>query len=252
MNPMKSLLALLFWFALLSEFPWQLRAAQFTLTWTDNSTNELGFRIERSTDGVTFMGLAEVGTNVTSYVDAGLPNSTQYWYRLYAWNAAGNSGYSNVATGTTPPALDERPAAPGSLLLTWPAKLVNLSTRIPPTDTSVEPVIAGFVLDAPAQVLMRGVGPGLVPFGVENPLANPRIALFRQADGVQLTSNDDWSGADVEAAAQRSGAFALPAGSADACILATLPAGSYTVHLSADAGITGTALIEVYLVPALP
>jgi hypothetical protein len=79
--------------------------AQFTLTWTDNSTNETGFRIERApglnaTTG--FAQIAEVGANVTTYVDAGLPNSTSYSYRLRAYNAAGNSGYSNTASGTTP------------------------------------------------------------------------------------------------------------------------------------------------------
>lgn len=82
-----------------------VQAAQFTLTWTDNSTNESGFRIERSTNGSTFSEIATVGANVVSYVDAGLPNSTTYWYRLRAYNSAGYSGYSNVATGTTPPLL---------------------------------------------------------------------------------------------------------------------------------------------------
>ena len=83
----------------------ELDAAQFTLTWTDNSTNESGFRIERSTNGTTFTEIATVGTNVVSYVDAGLPNSTTYWYRIRAYNSAGSSGFSNVATGTTPPLL---------------------------------------------------------------------------------------------------------------------------------------------------
>ncbi|MBE2216549.1 MAG: fibronectin type III domain-containing protein [Opitutaceae bacterium] len=82
-----------------------VQAAQFTLTWADNSTNETGFRIERSTNGSTFTEISTVGANVVSYVDAGLPNSTTYWYRLRAYNSAGNSGYSNVATGTTPPPL---------------------------------------------------------------------------------------------------------------------------------------------------
>lgn len=87
----------------------QAFSAQFTLSWTDNSTNETGFRIERSTDGTAFTEIATTGVNVVSYVDASLPNSTQYWYRLRAYNSAGNSGYSNVATGTTPPPLNTAP-----------------------------------------------------------------------------------------------------------------------------------------------
>ncbi|MBE2215805.1 MAG: hypothetical protein IAE82_18165 [Opitutaceae bacterium] len=80
-------------------------AAQFTLTWSDNSTNETGFRIERAAGLSATSGFAEiatVGANTTSFVDAGLPNSAPYSYRLRAYNSAGNSGYSNVATGTTP------------------------------------------------------------------------------------------------------------------------------------------------------
>lgn len=72
---------------------------KFTLTWNDNSTNETGFRIERSRDGTTWAQIAETAANVTSYVDAGLSPGA-YWYRLRAFNAAGNSGYSNTAHGT--------------------------------------------------------------------------------------------------------------------------------------------------------
>lgn len=84
-------------------------AAQFTLTWADNSTNESGFRIERSTNGTTYTEIATVGANVVSYVDSGLPNATTYWYRIRAYNSSGNSSYSNVATGTTPPVLSNNP-----------------------------------------------------------------------------------------------------------------------------------------------
>jgi hypothetical protein len=100
---------------LIAMFPWQLFAAQFTLTWTDNSTNETGFTVERApglnaTTG--WLVLNNVGANVTSYVDAGLPNETSYSYRLCAYNTAGKSGYSNTASGTTPPNLPSTPSAP--------------------------------------------------------------------------------------------------------------------------------------------
>lgn len=90
-------------------------AAQFTLTWTDNSTNETGFTVERApglaaTTG--FVAIANVGANITSYVDAGLPNATAYSYRLCAFNVAGKSGYSNTASGTTPPPVPASPGAP--------------------------------------------------------------------------------------------------------------------------------------------
>lgn len=229
--------------------------AQFTLTWTDRSTNELGFSIERAdgADGTNFAEIATVGANVQSYVDAGLPNSTGYNYRLRAWNLDKNglrqfSGYSNTAGGVTPAPDNPAPEAPGVLELTWQQKLVNLSTRIPPTDTSTEPVIAGFVLTQQSTVLLRGVGPSLSAYGVTQPLPDPRIALVRQSDGVQLASNDNWSGDEVAAAAASVGAFPLSPGGADASLLVTLPAGAYTVHLTGAPGGIGTALVEVYLV----
>jgi hypothetical protein len=107
-------LLLVLWPLALCLTPAALRAAQFTLTWTDNSTNETGFTIERApglaaTSG--FLVLANVGANVTTYVDAALPTSAAFTYRLNAYNSAGKSGYSNTASGTTPPPV---PAAPGA------------------------------------------------------------------------------------------------------------------------------------------
>jgi len=76
---------------------------QIDLTWTDNSSNEVGFKIE-SCDGKDcsdFAQIATVGANVTSYQDTGLATSTDYYYRVYAYNAAGNSAYSEANTTTT-------------------------------------------------------------------------------------------------------------------------------------------------------
>jgi predicted phage tail protein len=72
------------------------------LAWTDNSNNETGFKIERSTNGTTFSQIATVGVNVTTYSNNGLKGNKTYWYRVRAYNGTGNSGYSNVASATTP------------------------------------------------------------------------------------------------------------------------------------------------------
>jgi hypothetical protein len=71
------------------------------LTWLDNSTNETGFKIERSTDGgVTWSLLATVGANVTSYSDTNVTKGGSYTYRVYAYDGVGSSGYSNVVSIT--------------------------------------------------------------------------------------------------------------------------------------------------------
>ena len=79
-----------------------VEAAQLQLTWTDNSTDEDGFKIERSTAPTgTFVQIAVTGPDVTSYTDSGLANATTYCYRVRAFNAAGDSDYSDVACSTT-------------------------------------------------------------------------------------------------------------------------------------------------------
>jgi hypothetical protein len=79
-----------------------LARSQIGLAWTDNSTNETGFRIERSFDGST--GWHQIGTvaaNVTAYTHSRQTPLTTYFYRVRATNGAGNTGYSNIASATT-------------------------------------------------------------------------------------------------------------------------------------------------------
>jgi hypothetical protein len=93
--------------------------SQINLTWTDNATNESGYKIERCTgSGCTnFAQIAQAGVGATAFSDTGLAASTAYTYRIRAFNAGGDSGYSNSAEATTlsPP---PPPAAPSSLTAT--------------------------------------------------------------------------------------------------------------------------------------
>jgi hypothetical protein len=91
-------------------------ATEIDLAWTDNSTNEAGFKIERCTgSGCTnFVQIATVGANVKSYSNTGLSASTTYTYRVRAYNAGGDSDYSNIAFATTL----TPPAAPSNLKAT--------------------------------------------------------------------------------------------------------------------------------------
>jgi peptidyl-Asp metalloendopeptidase len=83
-----------------------------TVGWTDNSSNESGFKVERSPDGVTFSEISSVGSGTTSYTDSSVATSTKYYYRVRAYNSAGTSAYSNVANLTTAAAPPPPPPAP--------------------------------------------------------------------------------------------------------------------------------------------
>lgn len=74
---------------------------QINLAWKDNSTNETGFLIERSLDGINFTQIASVGANVSTYSATSLTRNTWYYFRVRAFNTTGYSSYSNVAKAKT-------------------------------------------------------------------------------------------------------------------------------------------------------
>jgi predicted phage tail protein len=75
--------------------------SQINLSWTDNASNEQGFRIERSNNNVSFTQIATVGPNVTTYPSGGLQKNKTFYYRVRAYNASGNSAYTNTASAKT-------------------------------------------------------------------------------------------------------------------------------------------------------
>jgi titin len=77
-------------------------SSQINLGWVDNSDNESGFKIELKTGtGGTWGHLTSVGKDALSYSNSGLNPETTYFYRVYAYNGVGNSGYSNESQATT-------------------------------------------------------------------------------------------------------------------------------------------------------
>jgi fibronectin type 3 domain-containing protein len=89
---------------------------QIDLAWTGIGGNEQGFRIERSADSKLFTLMATAGATSTSYSDTNLAGSTTYYYRVRAFNTAGDSASSNVASATTPSG--SLPAPPTNLMAT--------------------------------------------------------------------------------------------------------------------------------------
>lgn len=73
-----------------------------SLSWTDHSQSEAGYKIERRLSDGVFAEIAQVGQNVTTFSNSGLSADTTYVYRVRAFNsAAGNSAYSEEVSVKT-------------------------------------------------------------------------------------------------------------------------------------------------------
>lgn len=98
------------------------------LSWTDNSTTETGFKIDRrlSTES-TFTTVFTTAPNVTTYLDQGLAPATAYVYRVVATTGRDAAPTAEVPATTlvvssppaTPTNLVAAPSTPTSIRLTW-------------------------------------------------------------------------------------------------------------------------------------
>ncbi len=128
-------------------------------------------------------------------------------------------------------------------------RLTNLSVRTA-AGAGDRTLIVGFVISGAGErrLLLRGIGPGLAPFGVPGTLADPRLQLLSGPS--LLAENDNWfTAAGLADAFAAVGAFPLGATARDAALLRPLAAGAYTVQLT-DPASTGVALAELYDLPA--
>ncbi|HET8669567.1 MAG TPA: fibronectin type III domain-containing protein, partial [Candidatus Saccharimonadales bacterium] len=80
-----------------------LNKSQIRLSWTNNSANQDGVRIERckGSNCTNFTQIITVGGTANTYTDSGLVGGTTYRYRVRVYNSAGDSPYSNIASAKT-------------------------------------------------------------------------------------------------------------------------------------------------------
>jgi predicted RNA-binding protein len=97
------------------------------LLWTDNSSNEQVFVLERSIDSGLFNVLSDtIAANTQIYSDQNVATQHTYSYRIKARNASGDSGYSNAATinvgvfvPATPSSFQSTLSGGNNIPLTW-------------------------------------------------------------------------------------------------------------------------------------
>jgi hypothetical protein len=105
-------------------------SSRIDLRWTDNSTYEAGFKIERSTDGVNFSQIGTMFANGTTYSNTNLSAGATYYYRVRAYDGTNDSAYSNVASATTqtvaaPTNLSAAALSSSRIVLNWTDNAAN-------------------------------------------------------------------------------------------------------------------------------
>jgi hypothetical protein len=129
------------------------------------------------------------------------------------------------------------------------ATLANISTRgfVQGGDNVM---IGGFILGGSslnASVAVRGIGPSLSQFGLNNVLADPTLELH-DSNGATLVSNDNWLD-DQSSAAQLVVHNLGLQNFNESGIFTTLPPGGFTAILAGKNGGIGIGLVEVYNLP---
>lgn len=104
--------------------------------------------------------------------------------------------------------------------------------------------IGGLIItgSAPKQVLLRGIGPSLTGFGVQDALADPVMELHGPT-GFTTVTNDNWR--DTQSAEIKATGIP-PNDNLESAIVATLNPGQYTAIVSGKNNASGVALIEAY------
>ena len=208
-----------------------------------------------------FAGAAKVGENdnwggsatlansmnaVGAFAYAG-PTSRDAAMALSVASGDNSVKVSGVGNGTGAVIAEIYDATPAASFTGTTPRLVNVSV-LKQLGTGFT---AGFVVggNGPKNVLVRAIGPTLgSSFGVTGAVNDPQLTL--NSGQTVVASNDNWGGgATLSAAFSSVGAFALPAASRDAAVIASLNPGNYTVQVSGVAGATGIILVEIYELP---
>ena len=130
--------------------------------------------------------------------------------------------------------------------------LGNISTRsFVQTGDSV--MIGGFIVQGPyaKRVIIRAIGPELIPFGIPNVLADPTLELH-DSTGAVIASNDNWQNTVIGGIITRDQVQDImhsqhvPTQPSESAIIADLPPGNYTAIVRGVNNTTGVALVEVY------
>lgn len=151
--------------------PTSVTATQYTasianIAWTDTSSVETGFEIQRSANGAAFANLANVAANVTTYQDTTISVGTSYIYKVSAIADGADSNFSANSSTLTPTYLYGYPAAQAAepnVVAQWLFDEASGNVVDEVTSISLPPVTAAntFTYNTAATGVWAGVSPGI-------------------------------------------------------------------------------------------
>jgi len=213
--------------------------AKIIVSWTDNSTNETGFRVERK-EGAngSWTLIASESANATQYIDTTVSSDTTYLYRVAA------TGEDTIISAYLESSAVQS-VAPS-------ARFTNLSTRAL-VQTGDNILIASFRVEGgPLRIYARAIGPGLAGAGITGFLANPTMELTKISNGTIVAANDDWKVPTVTSfeVADITATTIPPGDDNESALIANLTEpGFYSLVVRGVGDTTGFANVELYEFP---
>ena len=139
--------------------------------------------------------------------------------------------------------------ATSPIITSW---LSNISTRAL-VHTGDNVMIGGFMVQGTQskEVIIRAIGPELMPFDVPNPLADPTLELH-DSTGALIASNDNWMTTVIggiitkdQVAAILASGYA-PTDMRESAMVVSLPPGNYTAIVRGVNNTIGVGLVDAY------
>lgn len=126
-------------------------------------------------------------------------------------------------------------------------RAINLSTRAF-VSTGDAVTIGGFAIRGGwARIVVRALGPSLIPFGVPGVLPNPKVRVIRARDGASIRETDNFG--DDPTSGSLSGLNLATPNANEVQTVLDLDEGNYTVIMEGVNGGTGIGLVEIYEIP---
>jgi hypothetical protein len=130
----------------------------------------------------------------------------------------------------------------------------NVSTRLP-VGTGDNVLIEGFIVQGPPgstkKIMVRAIGPSLIPFGITDALANPTLEI-KNGNNVTVARNNDWKNTQIGGLvtnnqfSEINGIGLAPVDDLESAIIANLAPGSYTAVVAGVGNSVGTGVVDAY------